>query len=444
MLAQQQKGISFWVAWIAWAVLAFAAGIWGIAVVFGELKAGFAFGFFLIGFIVVTIGAPVIARGTSSALWALLLLSLGSAVMVGSLALAGELSALRFVLFPIAGATMFSCALFFRSMLPAAIVSAGLLLLAPVSAGLLLSQPVVWKSAGVNEETRVVEEKTQNGTLKAGEEKTPGSGAAPEPAAAPEPGAARAAEAPEAAAARAKQEALAAKLAVLLGAAVALGMSEVIALPDPPLIIELEVGRLAVNKPTSLGISETAEIEVDIGVAGEPIPPRLGSTGEVLRREIRIMREMDVHVTSSDFEVEAIGKTGILVVEPGFPARWSFRVRPLSEGPEKQIKVQVYGVLRTLRADGTPAADGEVRLLRTAEETISVTVSPIERLQQILRWFEREWQPILTLIGAIGVSVMFILGLLGIVRSRSGSAGAGRQIRQTLADMGNRVNRPEN
>jgi hypothetical protein len=166
-----------------------------------------------------------------------------------------------------------------------------------------------------------------------------------------------------------------------------------------------------VNKPERMSVLKSVQIEVQVGVEGEPAPTELGSGGPVTTREIEVSRKMDVELVSNDFDVTADGKNGALLVLPGKPARWAWQVKPRSTGPGKLIKVNVYSVLGEDRA-----------LIKTHQETIEVTVTPVERATLVARWSKENWEPLASLVGGIVAAFGFVSGLLGLRKKKPGAA----------------------
>jgi hypothetical protein len=188
----------------------------------------------------------------------------------------------------------------------------------------------------------------------------------------------------------------------------ALGASpEPEAAPPPP----QKVGSFSVNKPAQMSVLKSVQIEVQVGVEGEPAPTELGSGGPVTTREIEVSRKMDVELVSNDFDVAADGKNGALLVLPGKPARWAWQVKPRSSGPGKVIKVNVYSVLGDDRA-----------LVKTHQETIEVTVTPVEQATLVARWSKDNWEPLASLAGGIAAAFGFVSGLLGLRKKKPPTA----------------------
>jgi hypothetical protein len=183
------------------------------------------------------------------------------------------------------------------------------------------------------------------------------------------------------------------------------------AAPAPAAPAPLQVGTFAVNKPERMSVLKSVQIEVEIGVAGEPAPTDLGSGGPITSRAIEVTRKMDVQLVSNDFDVTPDGQNGALLVLPGKPARWAWQVKARTAGPGKVIKVYVYSV------DGADRA-----LIKRHEETIEVTVSPIERATLVARWSKDNWEPLASLAGGIAAAIGFVMGLLGIRRKKPEAA----------------------
>jgi hypothetical protein len=171
-------------------------------------------------------------------------------------------------------------------------------------------------------------------------------------------------------------------------------------------------GRFSVNTPNPLAINRSAVVEVEIGLRDEAAPTDLGNGGEVVTRDIAITNEVEVDLITTDFDVKPMTQMEALSVAPGQPARWAWELKPRSAGPDKSIKIYVYGV--TSKA-GEKASR---RLIKTHEETIKVTITPAQTIQRNVAALAGGLEPIAGVISAIGAIGGFLVGLLGWRRKR--------------------------
>ncbi|MGE3303261.1 MAG: hypothetical protein AB7M12_09125 [Hyphomonadaceae bacterium] len=183
-----------------------------------------------------------------------------------------------------------------------------------------------------------------------------------------------------------------------------------------PEATDFQVAELQFNKPAEMSLGQSYVVDAVIATPGAAAPLTLGNVGPTESRETQITRNVRVELVASDFDITPLHKVETVLIAPGTAGHWSWRVKPLYEGADRKMILQVFGVLE--RA-GVP--QGEI-LIKTYEEKILVKVTPMKRVELFSQSVVALWQPIAALFGVIGGIWMFFTKLASALRKRGAEA----------------------
>jgi hypothetical protein len=143
-------------------------------------------------------------------------------------------------------------------------------------------------------------------------------------------------------------------------------------------------------------------------------PTTLGDVGPTVTRETKITRKVRVElVGGGSFDVTATNPVTTFLITADTPGVWNWRVKPRKEG-EGRLQLQVFGVL-----ENNGVSEGEV-LIKTYEETIPVTVTPMGRVKLISQNVVENWEPVAGALGVIGgIWAFFANFFAGLRRKRA-------------------------
>ncbi|MGE3141816.1 MAG: hypothetical protein AB7L65_00705, partial [Hyphomonadaceae bacterium] len=115
--------------------------------------------------------------------------------------------------------------------------------------------------------------------------------------------------------------------------------------PPPPDGVQGQFihGEASFNRPSQMGLNESALVEVQINLAGAPAPTELGDNGDIVTREVQITREVEARLSSPDFRIEPVSQPGPLAITDQTVGRWSWRITPLRAGEHRRLKLEIYG-----------------------------------------------------------------------------------------------------
>lgn len=165
---------------------------------------------------------------------------------------------------------------------------------------------------------------------------------------------------------------------------------------------QFQVAELRFNKPSEMRLQHPYVVEATIATPGGSAPQGLGDVGPTVTRQTEITRKVRVELIANDFKIEKLSAVDTVLITPRTPGQWSWRVTPLSEGADRKMLLQVFGVL-----EAAGVSQGEV-LIKTYEETIPVTVTPMDRANLVMNAVISSWQTIAGIFGVIGGIWVFL------------------------------------
>jgi hypothetical protein len=164
---------------------------------------------------------------------------------------------------------------------------------------------------------------------------------------------------------------------------------------------------LRFNKPSTMELGKSYVVEATIAAPGDTAPTAgLGSTGPTVSRDIEITRKVRVELIANDFKVDKLHTIDTVLIQPGSSGQWSWRVTPQTEGIDRKMLLQVWGVQEE---NGVVIGD---KMIRVYEEKIPVTVTPIGRVTSIANKVISSWEMVAGIFGVLGGIWMF-LGNIG-------------------------------
>lgn len=186
--------------------------------------------------------------------------------------------------------------------------------------------------------------------------------------------------------------------------------------PKPPTADEFgyQDANLKFNKAENMELGREYQVGATITLPNSvATPATLGDVGPTVTRETKITRKVRVElVGGGSFDVTPANPVTTFLITANTPGVWNWTVKPRKEG-EGRMQLQVFGVLE--RDDGV--AEGEV-LIKTYEETIPVTVTPMGRVRLISQNVVENWEPVAGALGVIGGIWAFIVNLFAGLRRK--------------------------
>lgn len=185
--------------------------------------------------------------------------------------------------------------------------------------------------------------------------------------------------------------------------------------PKPPTADDFgyQDANLKFNKPEDMELGREYTVGATITLPNSvATPATLGDVGPTVTRETKITRKVRVElVGGGSFDVTATNPVTTFLITTNTPGVWNWRVTPRKEG-EGRLQLQVFGVL-----ENNGVAEGEV-LIKTYEETIPVTVTPMGRVRLISQNVVENWEPVAGALGVIGGIWAFIVNLFAGLRRK--------------------------
>jgi len=148
------------------------------------------------------------------------------------------------------------------------------------------------------------------------------------------------------------------------------------------ILSKLKLGNIAFNAPGSIGLYDTAVIELKLGLekTADELKQMIESEGVREGAQIRVADRMEARLSGPNFAVTAITPE-IQAVSRSDITEWKWEVKPKFEG--RQFLHLTLSALISVDNETTP------RVIRTFDKLIEVKVS---WLQRIVSFFTKNWQ----------------------------------------------------
>lgn len=162
------------------------------------------------------------------------------------------------------------------------------------------------------------------------------------------------------------------------------------------IVRQLPVASIAFNAPTTLGLSESTEIQLLLSLR-EPVSklkPQLTEAGRKEGARIQVSDEVEARLTGLGFRIEAITPE-TQVVRQSATSRWRWDVEATETGSQ-QLHLTVSALV-AVDGQGTPAA------IRTFDRDIDVNVTLGQRVVDVATEYSKVWAAALVpLAGLVG------------------------------------------